>query len=98
MQTRMKTKKTPANPTPYPFIYHFSRKKVPLSYTFYQMYFINAQCFFYIEINLKNSLYTDVFFIFLSVPTPLHWRSINPLQFIFYHPRSADFEEGIEGL
>ena len=36
--------------------------------------------------------------IFLFVPTPLHWRSINPLRFIFYHPRSVDFEKEIEGL
>ena len=25
----------PPGPTPYPFIYHFFTKKVPLSYTFY---------------------------------------------------------------
>ena len=31
-------------------------------------------------------------------PTPLHGRSINPLQFIFYHTHSTDFEEKIEGL
>ena len=66
----MKTKKTPATPTPYPFIYHFSIKKVPLSYTFYQMYFINAQYFFYIEMNLKNSLYTDVFLFFFPFLPP----------------------------
>ena len=30
--------------------------------------------------------------------TPLRWRSINPLRFKFYHPRSTDFEENIEGL
>ena len=29
---------------------------------------------------------------------PLRWWSINPLWFIFYHPRSIDFEEKIEGL
>ena len=28
----------------------------------------------------------------------LRWRSINPLQFIFYHARSTDFKEKIEGL
>ena len=28
-------------------------------------------------------------------PTPLRWRSINPLRFIFHHPRSTDFEEKI---
>ena len=37
-------------------------------------------------------------YIFLFVPTPLDWRSINPLRFIFYHPCSADFENEIEGL
>ena len=30
--------------------------------------------------------------------TPLRWWSINLLQFIFYHSRSTDFEEKIEGL
>ena len=30
--------------------------------------------------------------------TPSRWWSINPLQFIFYHSRSTDFEEKIEGL
>ena len=30
--------------------------------------------------------------------TRLRWRSINPLRFMFYHPRSTDFEEKIEGL
>ena len=28
-------------------------------------------------------------------PTPLRWRSINPLRFIFHHPRSTDFEQKI---
>ena len=33
--------------------------------------------------------------LFSSSPTttPFHWRSINPLRFIFYHPRLTDFEE-----
>ena len=31
-------------------------------------------------------------------PTPLRWGSINPPRFIFYHARSTDFEEKIEGL
>ena len=30
--------------------------------------------------------------------TPLRWRSINSPWFIFYHARSTDFEEKIEGL
>ena len=29
IQTRIKTKKNSENPTPYPFIYHFSRKRYP---------------------------------------------------------------------
>ena len=35
---------------------------------------------------------------FFPHPTPLRWRSINPPRFIFYHARSTDFEEKIEGL
>ena len=30
--------------------------------------------------------------------TPLRWRSINPPRFIFYHARSTNLEEKIEGL
>ena len=58
-----------------------------------------------------TSLYTDVVFFHRwagkhvrrknsssPITTPLCWRSINPLQFIFYHPRSTNFEEKIEGL
>ena len=39
-------------------------------------------------------------YVYLSSPTttPLRWWSINPLRFIFYHPRSTDFEEKIERL
>ena len=39
-------------------------------------------------------------FLFSSSPTttPLCWRSIKPLQVTFYHVRSTDFEEKIEGL
>ena len=33
-----------------------------------------------------------------STTTSLHWRSINPPRFIFYHVRSTDFEEKIDGL
>ena len=33
-----------------------------------------------------------------STTTLLRWQSINPLRSIFYHPRSMDFEEKIEGL
>ena len=46
-----------------------------------------------------TSLYTDVLLLFFSpTPTLLRWRSINPPRFFFYHPRSTDFEEKIEGL
>ena len=40
------------------------------------------------------------FFYFLLPPPlpPLRWRPINPLRYIFYHPRSTYFEEKIEGL
>ena len=34
----------------------------------------------------------------IEASTPLRWRSINPTWFIFYHARSTDFEEKIEGL
>ena len=55
------------------------------------------------------SLYTDVVLFFCSFfwktsaharkhPCPVRWRSINPLRIIFYHTRSTDFEEKIEGL
>ena len=37
-------------------------------------------------------------FLLPPPPTPLRWRSINPPRFIFYHARSTDFEEKIEGL
>ena len=38
--------------------------------------------------------------LFSSSPTttPLRWRLINPLRFIFHHPFSTDFEEKIKGL
>ena len=37
--------------------------------------------------------------IFSSSPntTPLRWRSINLTRFIFYHARSTDYDEKIEG-
>ena len=31
-------------------------------------------------------------------PTPLRWRSINPLRLVFYNARSTDFEKKLEGL
>ena len=34
----------------------------------------------------------------IPTTTLLRWRSINPLRFIFYHPRSTHFQEKIEGL
>ena len=109
MQTRMKTKKNPENPTPYPFIYHFSRKRYPFripSISDKWCHF-HIPClelcipsvFFFLHRNQsQKQLVHRRCFIFLLVPAPLHWRSINPLQLIFYHPRSTDFEEEIEGL
>ena len=38
------------------------------------------------------------FFFPHHYPLALSWLSINPLRFIFYHLRSTDFEEKIEGL
>ena len=75
----LKPKKTPENPTPYPFIYHFT-KKVPLSTPCLELCILFDCCksmhcfsfffFFYIEINLKNSLYTDVVLFFFSFLPP----------------------------
>ena len=88
MQTRMKTKKPPENPTPYPFIYHFSRKRYPFHIpsisdkwcpfhipclelvsllTAVNQYTV----FFYIEINLKNSMNTQTLFYFSFRSYPL---------------------------
>ena len=38
------------------------------------------------------------YFLFPPPLPPLPWRWINPLWFIFYHPRSTDFEEKTESL
>ena len=40
----------------------------------------------------------EKYFLLLLPLPPLRWRSKNPPLFIFYHLRSADFEEKIEGL
>ena len=47
-----------------------------------------------------RSLYTDVvLFSFSKTPASSRAkRSINPLRYKFYHPRSTDFEEKTEGL
>ena len=37
------------------------------------------------------------FFSTSPTTTPLRWRSIKPLRFIFYHPCSTDFEEKTRG-
>ena len=91
IHANQKTKKTPENPTPYPFINHFSRKRYP-----FHIPSISDKCcpfhipclelcipfdccksmhclfvfFFYIEINLKNSLYTDVVLFYFSFLPP----------------------------
>ena len=40
-----------------------------------------------------------IYLLFSSSPTttPLRWWSINPPRFMFYHARSTDFEEKVEG-
>ena len=78
-------KKPPENPTPYPFIYHFSRKRYP-----FHIPSISDKCcpfhipclelcipfdcckctVFYIEINFRNNLYTDVDLFFFSFLPP----------------------------
>ena len=78
-------KKLPENPTPYPFIYHFSRKRYPFRIPsisdercpFHKPFLelcIPFECckctVFHIEINLKNSLYTDVVLFFFSFLPP----------------------------
>ena len=46
-----------------------------------------------------RSLYTDVLFSFSKTSASSRAkRSINPQRFIFYHPRSTDFEEKTEDL
>ena len=58
----------------------------------------SVHCFFTQKSIPKIACTQTLFYFFLFVPTPLHWRSVNPLRFIFYHPRSTDFEKEIEGL
>ena len=89
IRANQKTKKTPENPTPYPFINHFSRKRYPfhipsisdkwcplqipcleLCIPFDCCKSMHCFFFFYIEINLKNSLYTDVVLFFFSFLPP----------------------------
>ena len=85
MQTRMKTKQkktSPENPTPaLPFYIPFFTKKVPLSIPCLELCIPFDCCksmhcffFFYIEINLKNSLYTDVVLFFFSFLPPYTGR------------------------
>ena len=40
----------------------------------------------------------NVYFLLPPTPTPLRWRSINPLRLVFYNARSTDFEKKLEGL
>ena len=108
-------KKPPENPTPYPFIYHFSRKRYPFHIPSISDKWCPSHipclefcipfdcckpmhCFFLPSNQSQKQPVHRRCYIFLFVPTPLDWRSINPLRFIFYHPCSADFENEIEGL
>ena len=52
-----------------------------------------AQTFYFLFVLFKN-----IGELARTSAEPLRWWSINPLWFIFYHPRSIDFEEKIEGL
>ena len=76
-QNENKTKNTSENPTPpLPFYIPFFTKKVPLSIPCLELcipfdFCKSMHCFFfYIEINLKNSLYTDVVLFFFSFLPP----------------------------
>ena len=106
-QTRMKTKQKtpPENPIPrltVPFIYDFSRKRYPFQYlvqNFVSLLTAVYKCtVFFLHRNQSQKQPVHRRFIFLFVPTPLYWWSVNPLRFIFYHPRSTGFEKEIEGL
>ena len=60
---------------------------------------INYSVFMGIYVNLRftaNSLYTDIVLFFFSFFLKTSGE-LNPLRFIFYHLRSTDFEEKIEG-
>ena len=62
-------------------------------------YYSNQSGFNSVDEVLQCSLYTDValfFFPFFSKTSAS--EAINPLWFIFYHPRSTNFEEKMEGL
>ena len=75
-------KETPENPTLYRFIYHFSRKRYPFRIPsisdkwchFHipclELCIPSVFFFFYIEVNLKHSLYTDVVSFFFSFLPP----------------------------
>ena len=88
MQTRMKTtKKNLQKIQPLTFLYIYqifripsiSNKWCPFQNTLLSTLipFDCCKCtVFYIEVNLKNSLYTDVVLFFFSLATPLLWRSM----------------------
>ena len=46
----------------------------------------------------KESKNKESLFSSSPTPTPLRWRSINPLRLVVYHARLTDFEEKLEGL
>ena len=80
-----------------PFVYLLSETNAAPS-TYLVLTAVNALFFFLHRNQSQKWPVHRRCLIFLFVPTPLHWRSINPLRFIFYHPRSVDFEKEIEGL
>ena len=114
MQTRMKTKKKIQKIQPLTLLYIIFHEKgtrfvyllsvingapsINLVQNFlFLLTAVNALFFFNRNQSQKQPVHGRGF-IFLFVPTPLLWRSINPLRFTFYHPRSTDFEKEIEGL
>ena len=60
-----------------------------------------CSCFaWYKSMFVKCHPNSKIFLFFSSslTATPLRWWSINPVLFVFYHPRATDFEEKMEGL
>ena len=75
------------------FIVSTKKGKNPLVLACTQTLFYFSFCFFQKHLqatrareNESGARETKIFFFTLT-PTPLHWRSINPRRFTFYHPR-----------
>ena len=103
IQAKTLGKKNSRKSNPLPFYIHFSRKRYPfhipsisdkwypfqyLVQNFVSLLTAVNQCTVFLHRNQsqKQPVHRRCF-IFLFVPTPLHWRSINPLGFTFQHLR-----------